>query len=60
MEGNRTIERGLWMSHKWYFAALLAAVAALGVAGASTASNGSAKLDKVTLQLKWVTQAQFA
>jgi NitT/TauT family transport system substrate-binding protein len=48
------------MSRKWYFAAVLAAVVALGVVGASTASSGSAKLDKVTLQLKWVTQAQFA
>jgi NitT/TauT family transport system substrate-binding protein len=45
---------------KWYLVALAAAVAALAVVGASTASNGSAKLDKVTLQLKWVTQAQFA
>src|ERR671937_976710 len=33
-----------------------AAVASLGVA----ASSGSAKKDKVTLQLKWVTQGQFA
>ena len=33
-----------------------AAVASLGVG----ASSGSAKKDKVTLQLKWVTQAQFA
>jgi NitT/TauT family transport system substrate-binding protein len=48
------------MSRKWYLAALVAAVAALGVVGASTASSGSTKLDKVTLQLKWVTQAQFA
>ena len=49
------------MSRKWYLAALLAAaIAALGVVGASTASTNSTKLDKVTLQLKWVTQAQFA
>src|ERR671937_926984 len=33
-----------------------AAVASLGVG----ASSGSAKKDKVTVQLKWVTQAQFA
>ena len=29
-------------------------------AGASTRVEGSQKLTKVTLQLKWVTQAQFA
>jgi NitT/TauT family transport system substrate-binding protein len=45
---------------KWYLVALAVAIAALGIVGASTASSGSAKLDKVTLQLKWVTQAQFA
>src|ERR671924_810800 len=33
--------------------------AALGVAS-SSGSSGSVKKDKVTLQLKWVTQAQFA
>ena len=31
---------------------------AVGTAGAGTARH--AKTDKVTLQLKWVTQAQFA
>src|SRR5436190_719996 len=34
--------------------------AAAGTAGAGTARSHSAKLTKVTLQLKWVTQAQFA
>jgi NitT/TauT family transport system substrate-binding protein len=41
--------------------ALSAAVwAAAGTAGAGTTKHSSAKLTKVTLQLKWVTQAQFA
>jgi NitT/TauT family transport system substrate-binding protein len=43
---------------------VLLAVAAVGVlstaAGATTRTSGSQKLTKVTLQLKWVTQAQFA
>jgi NitT/TauT family transport system substrate-binding protein len=38
----------------------LAIWAAIGTAGASPAKNGSTKLTKVTLQLKWVAQAQFA
>src|SRR3954454_2891285 len=47
------------------YLAVLAAVAAAAPAaglGAATSSGGtaSAKLDKVTLQLKWVTQGQFA
>ena len=44
--------------------AALAAAAAVGIvgatAGAATKAEGSQKLTKVTLQLKWVTQAQFA
>jgi NitT/TauT family transport system substrate-binding protein len=49
------------MSRKRYLAALLAAaVAAVVAVGASSASTSATKLDKVTLQLKWVTQAQFA
>jgi NitT/TauT family transport system substrate-binding protein len=48
-------------SRKWYLAALLAAVvASLVAAGVSAGASQSAKLDKVTVQLKWVTQAQFA
>src|SRR5436190_23116518 len=42
----------------------LAASAAVGIlsttAGASTRTEGKQELTKVTLQLKWVTQAQFA
>ena len=42
-------------------AAVLAAVTMLsGTAGASTRTAGTQQLTKVTLQLKWVTQAQFA
>ncbi len=35
-------------------------LAMLGSASAAPAKHSSQKLDKVTLQLKWVTQAQFA
>jgi NitT/TauT family transport system substrate-binding protein len=58
--GNRVKERG---SMKRRTLAVLAAlaVAALAVTGGLAArAQGSAKLDNVTLQLKWVTQAQFA
>src|SRR5712691_13410581 len=55
------------MKHPRYWvggAAMLALAAvvwaAAGTAGASPARHHSAKLTKVTLQLKWVTQAQFA
>jgi NitT/TauT family transport system substrate-binding protein len=48
-------------ARRWYF---VGALVLLGVVSATmfgvTASSGSAKKDKVTLQLKWVTQAQFA
>ena len=40
--------------------ALAAAVWAVAGAAASPARQSSAKSTKVTLQLKWVTQAQFA
>ena len=47
---------------RWVWAgAVVAAVAVLSApAGAATRAEGSGKLIKVTLQLKWVTQAQFA
>src|SRR5437588_3025402 len=55
------------MKHRTYRLGIAAALvaglaiwAAIGTAGASPAKNGSAKLTKVTLQLKWVAQAQFA
>ena len=49
---------------KRYALATLVLAGAIGAAalGAAASSGGSAssKTDKVTLQLKWVTQAQFA
>src|SRR5438067_3220375 len=55
------------MKHRRYWFAGLAALAvatavwmAVGAAGASPKRHSSTKLTKVTLQLKWVTQAQFA
>src|SRR5207237_2466956 len=55
------------MKHRRYWVGGLAALglaavvwAAVGTAGAAPAKNASRKLTKVTLQLKWVTQAQFA
>ena len=53
------------MKRKYWVFATLAAAAAIAavVVGAATkagASTKSQKLTKVTLQLKWVTQAQFA
>jgi len=47
--------------HTWWIALVtLAAVAASVAAGLASAGGSSQKLTKVTLQLKWVTQAQFA
>src|SRR5437763_5439592 len=55
------------MKHRRYWFGGLAAIAvatavwmAVGAAGASPKRHSSTKLTKVTLQLKWVTQAQFA
>src|SRR5213593_2016180 len=51
------------MSRKrWVGIALAFAVAGMlsTAAGASTRNEGTQKLTKITLQLKWVTQAQFA
>jgi NitT/TauT family transport system substrate-binding protein len=46
---------------KWVVGALLlAAVAASAAAGTSTRASAAPKLTKITLQLKWVPQAQFA
>ena len=55
------MERGLCMK-KWSLVGALGALAACAVlvAGTASASPTSAKLTKVTLQLKWVPQAQFA
>ena len=46
---------------RWYLAGVAAIVlAALSVTGFAVAGSSSPKLTKVTIQLKWVTQAQFA
>jgi NitT/TauT family transport system substrate-binding protein len=47
--------------YRWYAAAAaLVVVASLAVAGLATAGGSSQHLTKVTLQSKWVVQAQFA
>jgi NitT/TauT family transport system substrate-binding protein len=55
------------MKHRKYWVGGMAALAvagavwaAVGTAGAAPAEQAGKKLTKVTLQLKWVTQAQFA
>ena len=51
------------MRRRWYVGALLASAAALAVAAVASArpdAKAAPKATKVTLQLKWVTQAQFA
>src|SRR3954452_20651717 len=57
-------ERGTCMRKRWvvWVAALLAVVvaAAAGVATRANAAPKQAKLTKITLQLEWVPQAQFA
>ena len=46
---------------RWYLAGVvLVAVVALSTAGFALAGSSSPKLTKVTIQLKWVTQSQFA
>ena len=46
---------------RWYLAGVaVAAIAALSTAGFALAGSSGPKLTKVTIQLKWVTQAQFA
>ena len=46
---------------RWYLAGIaVVAAAALSTAGLALAGSSSPQLTKVTIQLKWVTQAQFA
>jgi NitT/TauT family transport system substrate-binding protein len=53
-------ERGKWMGRRRMVVALVALiVCAFGVTAAQAKPHAQ-KLDKVTLQLKWVTQSQFA
>ncbi|MFL6034203.1 MAG: ABC transporter substrate-binding protein, partial [Gaiellaceae bacterium] len=51
------MSRKLWV---WAVGMLVIAGMLASAAGASTRVDNSRKLTKVTLQLKWVTQAQFA
>jgi NitT/TauT family transport system substrate-binding protein len=58
--------KGEWMKHRRYWVGGLAGLVLAGAvwaaagAGASTAEQSKTAATKVTLQLKWVTQAQFA
>src|SRR6266542_4246325 len=60
------MRKGEWMKHRRYWVGAFAALALTGVvwaaagAVASPAKHSKAAATKVTLQLKWVTQAQFA
>jgi len=57
------IQKGEFMQvrRRWYLVpALLVAIASLVVAGFANAGSSGQKATKVTLQLKWVAQAQFA
>ena len=64
MTGTDTGGKGQGMGRKhWIGAALALCVVALSLwagLGTAKAQPGATKLDKVTLQLKWVTQSQFA
>jgi NitT/TauT family transport system substrate-binding protein len=53
MEGGGRVRKRRW------YATAIAVVASLAVAGFATAGSNQSKT-KVTVQLKWVTQAQFA
>src|SRR5881394_3140482 len=63
---TRHARGGCWMKHRWSWVVGLAGLAGLalvvGAAARSSVSGGADKAaaTKVTLQLKWVTQAQFA
>jgi NitT/TauT family transport system substrate-binding protein len=55
--------KGEWMRNRRYWVVPLAALVLVGAVWAAAgagASTGKAAATKVTLQLKWVTQAQFA
>src|SRR6266568_8219397 len=53
-------QRRYWVGGIAMLAVGTAVWAAVGTAGAAPAKQHARKLTKVTLQLKWVTQAQFA
>jgi NitT/TauT family transport system substrate-binding protein len=54
------MERGKWMGRTRLMVALAAVLACAVAAATAQGAPQAKKLDKVTLQLKWVTQAQFA
>src|SRR3954471_8472661 len=54
------MERGKWMGRRKLTVALVAVLACAIAATAAQGAPRAQKLDKVTLQLKWVTQSQFA
>jgi NitT/TauT family transport system substrate-binding protein len=54
------MERGKWMGRRKMTVALVALLACAIAATTAQGAPQAKKLDKVTLQLKWVTQAQFA
>jgi NitT/TauT family transport system substrate-binding protein len=54
------MERGKWMGRTRSMVALAAVLACAVAATTAQGAPQAKKLDKVTLQLKWVTQAQFA
>jgi NitT/TauT family transport system substrate-binding protein len=54
------MERGKWMGRTRLMVALAAVLACAVAATTAQGAPQAKKLDKVTLQLKWVTQAQFA
>ena len=54
------MRRKYWLGVSLLAAAVVAVTAFSGAAGARTEISSAPKLTKVTLQLKWVTQAQFA
>src|SRR3954451_13156046 len=49
-----------WAKRHWAVLSVAAAAAAIAATALSTTAGASPKATKVTLQLKWVTQAQFA
>src|SRR5689334_2140227 len=59
MDGHNGSQKGARMRKRWMVVAVLAAAVAAVIGTAATAS-ASQKLTKVTIQLQWVPQAQFA
>src|SRR3954454_3666727 len=60
VQEGKSMERGKWMGRRKVMVALVAVLACAVAATTAQGAPQAKKLDKVTLQLKWVTQAQFA